>query len=176
LRNYPNSDGTPDGLPVMPTLWLQTSAYDTTPTYTFPKSEDPQAVVVNLGTNDFAYLSSNVDANGNPIPARDPMTESVFAAGMAKFVSQIRSQYPFAKIFLVSSPMLNDGWPVGQNQHSTQLAGLEDAQSQLGDKNVFVVDLPPQGSDVGCDYHPTPATHQQMADVLLPVMKKALRW
>jgi lysophospholipase L1-like esterase len=155
LRNSPNSSGQSVG-PIMPTLWLQTSALDTTPTYTFPPSAAPQAVIVNLGTNDFA--------NGN----RANLTQAEYQTAMLNFVKQIQSKYPNAKTFLVSSPMLSGA------QHATQLAGLQGVGSSL--KNVFVVDLPVQSAPFGCDSHPSPATHRQMASILIPVMKAQLGW
>jgi len=173
LRNYPAADGS-DPNPTMPTLWKQTGAYDTMATYTFPKVVTPQAVVVNLGTNDFAYLTGPADASGNPTASRPPITQAQYQNAITNFTMQIQHAYPTVPIFLVSSPMLSDGYPAGQNQHSTQLAALQAVASSL--KNVIVVDLPSQTGAVGCDYHPSPATHQQMAQLLIPVMKTKLGW
>lgn len=173
LRNYPQADCS-DPLPVMPVLWRQTSALDTTPTYTFPPAEHPQAVVINLGTNDFAYLTGPADASGNPTACRPPITEQQYQDAMTNFTVQVQQEYPRAKVFLVSSPLLSDGFPVGQNQHSTQLAAVEATASSL--ENVFVVDFPAQTGAVGCDFHPSFATHQQMAGLLLPVIQEELGW
>lgn len=173
MRNHPDSKGqNPD--PPMPAMWRRTSASDTTPTYTFPASAVPSAVVVHLGTEDFVYLTGPADSSGNPTPSRPKMTMETYAAAMSSFVQEIRAVYACSKIFLVSSPMLSDAWPVGGKEHLTQLAGLLSAASGMQD--VFVVDFKTQGSQVGCHYNPSAATHQQMAATLGAVMKEQMGW
>ena len=174
VRNYPDADGSDDNTPTMPVLWLQTNALDTTPTYTFPANQIPQVVVIALGTNDFAYLTGPPDASGNPTASRPPITLAQYQEGISNFTEQIFQKYSEATIFLTSSPMLSDGYPAGQMQHSTQLQALQNVAANS--TKIFAVDFPAQGSQVGCDYHPTAATHQQMADILAPAIQKQLSW
>jgi lysophospholipase L1-like esterase len=165
-RNYPNSDGSSTP-PVLPTLWLQTSALATSPAYTFPAAKAPQAVVINLGTNDFAYLSGST-------AVRAPITLSQYQSAMDAFVTQVRSKYPSAAIFLASSPLLSDGYPSGQNQKSTQETALQNIVATHS--NTFFVSIPAQGSESGCDYHPNLATQTQDAAIVAAAIQKQLKW
>ena len=115
----------------------------------------PQAVVINLGTNDF---SVGVDPGARYVTA------------MIAFVAQVRGHYPAVPIVLTTSPML------GGSQHTTQRGYLETvAQS---DANTTVLDLPEQqASDgFGCDFHPSEVTAQKMADRLKARLRDLLSW
>ncbi|KAF3906630.1 hypothetical protein ABW20_dc0109236 [Dactylellina cionopaga] len=160
LRNYQT-----DGQPLMPELYTRYGGNDADNTYTYPAATAPQAVVINLGTNDFGYLG-----------ARDPVDVAAYTAAIVSFGQTIQSHYPGVSIFLVSSPMLSDGYPsTADAQHTTESNALKSAATQLGSKAYFV-DWPTQGSDVGCDYHPNAATHAAEATVLAAAIKSALGW
>jgi hypothetical protein len=130
-------------------------------------------VVINLGTNDFSYLG--YDENGQSYEARERLDIAAFTVGMVQFVQDIRTHYPDAEFFLLSSPMLGDSWPVGDLQHTKHVQGVTDAAAQLGDK-VHFLDWPSQGSDVGCDYHPNAATNAEQAEVLAAEIGAVLGW
>ncbi|KFY80673.1 hypothetical protein V499_00501 [Pseudogymnoascus sp. VKM F-103] len=159
-RNIGNDDAI-----IMPILYTRYGANDADNSYTFPAASAPDAIVINLGTNDFNYLGS-----------RDPINAATFTAGMVGFVKNIRTHYPNANYFLMTSPMLSDGYPTAADaQHTTLSNAVKAAITQLGGK-VQLVDWPTQGSDVGCDYHPNAATNAAEAPVLAAAIKAALKW
>lgn len=171
-RNYV-IDGT-DTSPLMPELWTRYGANDADDSYTFPANATPQVVVINLGTNDFSYVL--YAANGSLYNARDPIDATTFTNAMVDFVQTIETHYPDAEFFLMGSPMLSDTYPTAADaQHTTEANALQAAVSQIG-SNAHFVDWPTQGSDVGCDYHPDPATHAAEAVVLASAISSVMGW
>ncbi|KAH7069116.1 hypothetical protein BKA63DRAFT_520675 [Paraphoma chrysanthemicola] len=165
IRNY-DSGGT-DTSPIMPERYTKYGANDASGSYTFPKADAPNAVVIGLGTNDFGH-------NTRPI-----LTATEYTAAVVKFVKQIQAGYKTKPtFFLLTSPMLNDGYPsAAEAQHTTQFNALNEAAKQLnGTISAHVVDWPPQGSDLGCDYHPTPNTNAIGAEKLTAAIKTVLKW
>lgn len=63
--------GEPDTSPLMPELYTRYGANDADGSYTFPVAWTPQAVVINLGTNDFSYVAYN--STGGAYDARPPL-------------------------------------------------------------------------------------------------------
>lgn len=166
--------GAPDTSPLMPELYTRYGANDADDSYTFPTSWAPQAVVINLGTNDFSYLAYN--ATGGAYDARAPLDPATYTAGMVQFVQSIQTHYPDADFFLLTSPMLSDYFPTTADaQKTTQTNCITAAVAQLGAK-AHLVDWPTQGSDVGCDYHPDAATHAAEGTVLATAISSALAW
>lgn len=167
-----------DTSPIMPVLWTLLNPADSTSLYDFPTSRTPNAVVINLGTNDFTYIG--YDSSGTASTVRLPLDAATYQSAMASFVTTVRGRYPNAAIVLCSSPMLSDSYPsTAEAQHTTQLTALQAVVAQLGDAKVQVLDFPSQTVAVGlngCDTHPSPAEHQTMATLLTPVLKTALGW
>ena len=171
-RNYPT--GAVDTSPLMPELYTRYGADDADNSYTFPSSWLPQAVVINLGTNDFDYLLYN--ASGQAYQARPTLDSTTYTNAMVAFVQSIQVHYPAADFFLLTSPMLSDSWPTTEDaQHTTQSNALAAAVASIG-KKAHLVDWPTQGSDVGCDSHPTAATHAAEAVVLAAAISSVLGW
>ncbi|KAI1846887.1 hypothetical protein JX265_004857 [Neoarthrinium moseri] len=167
--------GAPDTSPLMPELYTRYGANDADSSYTFPAATAPNAVVINLGTNDFSYIAYT--SSGEPYNAREPINASTFTAGMVSFVQNIQTHYPDAHFFLLNSPMLSDYWPTAADaQKSTQTSAIKAAITQLGGSNIHFVDWPTQGSDVGCDYHPNADTHAAEGTVLAEAIGTALNW
>lgn len=105
-------------------------------------SYTPEVVVVTLGTNDFW--------DGDPGTA--------FADAMDAFVQQVRGHHPGAEIFLATSPMLSG------SAYTAHRGYLDDAIGRAagrGDTHLHRIDLPTQeaADGLGCDYHPSVATH-----------------
>lgn len=140
----------------MPTLYLRTLGNEDAGKWDFA-SYVPTAVVILLGTNDFA--------KGDPAQP--------FVDAYKTFVNEMRGRYPLARIYLAHSPMLS-------GDRGTALAGYLDqvvaARSALGDKNIGILDFKPPAQDAwGCG-HPNGATHKIMADVLEAALKQDLGW
>jgi hypothetical protein len=163
IRNY--ASGQVDTSPIMPERYTKYGANDASGSYTFPASAAPDAVVINLGTNDFGH--NNV---------RPRLSGTEYAAAMTKFIRFIQSSYKNdPAFFLLTSPMLGDDYPAGEMVKSVQRSALQDMAKAIAEK-VYVVEWPTQGADVGCDYHPTPGTQKVGADVLVQGIRGALGW
>ncbi|CBX93216.1 hypothetical protein IAQ61_008937 [Plenodomus lingam] len=164
-RNY--ASATPDPSPIMPDRWTRYGAQDAKNSYTFPPDRVPDVVVISLGTNDFGYEAG----------IRDPLDPGVYGNATVSFVKTIQTRYPKAAFFLLTSPMLNDGWPSAADaQKTTQRLALERARDALGGTKVEVVDMPDQGSVVGCDYHPNAETHRRDGAILEEAIRRIMGW
>lgn len=158
---YRNLDGTT--AETMPILWQRTIPTDKTSRWD-PSRWVPDAVVINLGTND--YGASGVD----------PSTE--YQATYLQFVSQLRSAYPGAMLFCAVGPMLG-----GTRYASvkTVIGNVIAMRASAGDMRLRLVEFPTQncganGSMCGCAGHPNAAEHAAMATTLEAAMRTALGW
>jgi lysophospholipase L1-like esterase len=114
----------------------------------------PDVVVVNLGTNDFSP------------PGPD---HAAYRAAYAGFLRQIRAHHPDALLLAVVGTMLSDGFPPGVMAWTTNQSDVSSVVAELtaaGDTKVHYLALTPQTAPFGEDYHPTRATHQQMAEAV----------
>jgi lysophospholipase L1-like esterase len=154
FRNY---EGTTSD--VMPDRYPRTLPERATSTWDFGRFV-PDAVVINLGTNDFA--------KGDP--------GAPFQAAYLKFVSELRSHYPSARFFLALGPML------GSDDYGKAMAYLKaviQERASAGDKNLTLLEFGIQdgaADGLGCDYHPSLKTHQKMADKLQAALAADLGW
>lgn len=172
-RNYVQA--APDTSPIISELYTRYGANDADGSYNFPPRLNPDAVVINIGTNDFSYLGSA--ANGSTVALRPPLNPQTYTTAVVNFIRSIEKRYRSATFFLVTSPMLNDGYPSQQDaQKTTQTNALKDAIAQLNGTEAYLVDWPSQGGDVGCDYHPTPETNAIGAEKLVGAIRQALGW
>lgn len=139
--------------PVMPELFHRTLPDELGSEWGF--HSQPAAVVINLGTNDFV--------DGHPGP--------VFVDALDAFLAQIREHYPAAKIVVTSSPMLRGTYRVWE------VEALLAAVAVAG-PGVSYLDLAPLTPDdgYGCDYHPSAAAQQRMADTLADELRALLGW
>lgn len=147
-----------------------TSCMDPLPTYydrTLPSRADStwdfarfqaDAVVVNLGTND---LSTNSDPD-----------QATFEAGYRALLQRIRKAYPKAHILCTNGSMLSG------TDLTTVRMYIDDVVADLDDPNISSFHIEPQDNadGLGCDYHPSLATHQKMATVVTAAIKTALGW
>ena len=118
----------------------------------------PQLVVINLGTNDFS--------------PGDPGTP--YATALGGFVDSVRSRYPAAWIFCAVGTMYSTA------QHAKALSYTQSVVNSRGGDGgrVALVDLGSQDAlqGTGCDWHPSVAEDQRMADVLVPIVRQKLGW
>lgn len=126
----------------------------------------PQAVVVNLGTNDFG--------------PRNP-TEQEWQDAYRAFLQTLRKHYPQCHVFCAVGSMMTDGYPPGRKALSTirsYTSGLVESLRKSGDPRVHYVEFDPQDpkNGLGGDWHPSLKTHRLMADRLAQELRKALGW
>lgn len=146
-------------------LYAATSSKDLKDGSDFSTTQ-PQAMVINLGTNDFN--------NANP-------DEKLWADNYKALITRIRSLFPQAIIYLSTSPMLTDYWPVGQkarSTHSRYVRNIVRDLNQAGDNKIAFINFAAQkeADGIGGDWHPSAKTHQIMADTLVESIKQDLGW
>ena len=125
------------------------------------KKWQPDAVVINLGTNDFA--KSHPDS-------------LIFVNTYVNFLKRIRIYYPNAYIFCIEGPMTNE-----KNATLTQVKNYINASKAVlektGDKKIFSFFPTPQSeSDCGSDFHPNTSRHAKMAEELTVFIKNKTGW
>jgi lysophospholipase L1-like esterase len=149
----------------MPVLWRRTLPERDDSRWDYAQYQ-PDVVVINLGTNDFAP--------GNP-------DWSPFPAAYLQFVREVRSRYPKAAIFCALGPALSDAWPDGRRALTTARQGIQaavDGLSARGDARVYFVEFPVQTGEngYGCDWHPNTRTHAMMAEDLERAIREKVGW
>ena len=155
-RNW-NSDG--------PTVPLQyESAYlitDSLRKWDF-KTFIPDIVMVALGTNDLS--------NGDGTKQRLPFDSEIFIREYIKFIGAIYTNYPEAKIILLTSPMIE------VKRSETLLMCLETVKTEVtqqypGSKEIEIFRFTAVPS-TGCSGHPTIEEHKMMASQLIPFLRE----
>lgn len=152
-----NNDGATTG--TMPQRYPLTLPNRTASLWDFSRFA-PHAVLINLGTNDFA--------KGDPGAA--------FQTAYTAFVTTLRGHYADARFFLAVGPMLSDP---AYTQAANYLKGVILARASAGDKNLGLLEFGTQdivNDGIGCDYHPSLKTHQKMADKMAAALKADLGW
>ena len=150
-------EGTPEN--VMTTEYEYTNLYDRSERWDFNRFQ-PQLVCINLGTND---LSTN---NYDP---------TLLKAAYQRFLKQVRSHNPKAKIVFLCGSMLNGKeLEIARNILNEV---TEDAHKQ-GDKNVYRFDFTPQTGELvyGASWHPSLKQHEKMAVELTTYLRKLMKW
>jgi len=121
----------------------------------------PQAVVINLGTNDFST-------------AMDP-TQDQFESALDTLIEHMRTEYPDALLLATVGPLLT-GADLATAR--TYIANVVKKRNDAGDAKVQSFDLAPTNAadGYGCDWHPSLKTHQVMADALTAKLRAELGW
>lgn len=151
LRNY---DGSPTG--TMPELFEQTLPAAPQRSWVFGAVPPPDAVVVNLGTNDV------LGGAGQPL---DPVA---FEDAYVRFAKRVRDVYPTAWIFLTSSPMV-------RAERSPPFDRVVSRRSAAGDARIELIPLMSEAPHWGCDSHPDAAMNDRIADRMAPIVRARLR-
>jgi len=154
---YRNYGG--DMMNTMPMVYGRTLTGSATPAWNF--SVAPQAVVINLGTND---ISNN---KGDPgMPFRD---------AYLGLTQAVRMKNPNALIVCIIGPLLSGSDLDTIRGH---ISAVVAARQAAGDTNIEFFDkIQPQTSDkAACQYHPNPTENQIMADLLAGELKTRLHW
>jgi len=153
VRNYGG-----DTTGTMPMLYELTITNGSKPVWDF--HIEPQAVVINLGTNDIS------NSKGDPGAA--------FRDTYVALLQTVRQKYPHTFIVCIIAPLLT-GTDLGTIRGYVMDAVA--ARNTAGDAGVEYLQIPPQASDkFACQYHPNVAEHQMMADQLTAELKAKLGW
>ena len=128
-----------------------------------PEERTPDAVVINLATNDFAP--------GNP-------EEKAWTGAYEAFVRRIWAKYPTTPVYVALGSMMTDGYPVGNRALSTARGYLTRMVARMHDPRLRFVEFDPQKPDdgYGSAWHPNLVTHRKMADRLVGRMRADLGW
>ncbi len=126
----------------------------------------PQVVVVNVGTNNFALI--------------DP-GETRFVTLYHELVAKVRAAYPRAFIVCALGPMLSDVYPEGRRNLTQARKYMKVAVAKLkeaGDTNLEMLEFPEQNhaDGLGCGFHPSLKTHKLMSDRLVAMLKERMGW
>jgi len=119
----------------------------------------PDAVVINLGTNDSSYCGTNESRKAE------------FVDGYVAFLKDVRAKNPNAMIFCTLGIMGQELFPQ-----------IEEAVAQYtketGDTNVTSMEFDvQQTADTIClNWHPSEKTHQKAANALIDYMKYVMHW
>ena len=168
---YRNADGTQSE--TMTDIWRREVANDGNTQFA-PADFVPQAVVVNLGTNDFGSISQSQNPNGGP-----PNIQA-FKSRYLTMLKQVRKAFPSAWIFVATGPMLSDFYPKTFKALSTMRTTLNDVIHSMGDGRVrfleFPLNITTDTDPTGCEWHPNAAQDALMAGRLEGSIKEALGW
>lgn len=158
-RNW-NSPG-----PVMPDVYkgIYMSYSDTTSNWDFDLYT-PDLVVIALGTNDFS------DGDGDK--PRPELNGDAFVNEYTAFTSQVRQNYPGAKILVMNSPGLDS---TKNSELTTYLERVIRNLNNKGEDEIYLFTFHDRYLE-GCDGHPGKKGHKVMADSLEPVISKIMGW
>ena len=116
----------------------------------------PDAIVINLATNDF----------GAGIPG-----ETAWTGAYEAFIARLLRHYPSARIYCAAGPMMSDAYPPGKNALTTLIAYLNKIvadEHAAGNKQVAVLQFGTQDpkNGYGSDWHPSVKTDEIMAEAM----------
>ena len=156
VRNYGDSHKTSSN--TMPVLFERTCFSDSILKWNFARWI-PQAVVLNLGTNDYST---------QPFP-----DSLVFQNAYTQLIHRVRSLYPGVTMFCICGPMI--GEPCAKYIKNVVLQ-----EQKMGrDKDVFFIEIQKGAladADWGCDNHPNILGMNKIADILIATMKLRMNW
>lgn len=166
---YRNNTGYGSG-PTMPLQWKfasplqQYADSNTAATWDF-KRYVPNAVIIGLGTNDFA-------------PGVPP--EADFVKAYVDFVKDIKTKYGAGTpVVLLHGPLMSDSYPAGQQAATTLSNYLDKVIAQTSSTSVFKLVLTPNKSlefGVGSDWHPNVKQNELNASELVTKLRTILDW
>jgi len=125
----------------------------------------PNAVVINLGTNDFTWPA-------NP-------TQAEFVGAYVNFIHRIQAEYGATiPIVLLHGPMVGDSYPAGLNVASTLSKYLDSTIAQTGSTVSKLILTPNQSLKwgIGADWHPNKSQNVLNGSELAAKLKTVLGW
>ncbi len=157
VRNYGDSNKT--SRDPMPVLYDRTCYFDSTLKWNFSRWT-AQAVVINLGTNDFST---------QPYP-----DSVVFQSAYRRLIERVRSQYPGVTMFCLSGPMIDEPC-------TRYIREVVEEQKKMMKRyqDVFFIEINRSAltdADWGCDRHPNILGMEKMAEIIIPVVRLRMNW
>jgi lysophospholipase L1-like esterase len=143
---------------VMPALFANVLGEQSTPVWPFTKQ--PQAVVINLGTNDAAAKN---------------LTADKFKPAYSAFIATIRGKYPNTLILCAVGSMISG---TDRDNAKTYLTEVIADLAAKGDQKLKLLDLGTQDANMGtgCDWHPSKAEQARLGMLLATELKASLGW
>jgi hypothetical protein len=168
-RSPPLGDNSP-----MPALWRRTlPSKAEVGMWDFAKALQPEAVVIDLGSNDIARDN---DFNGQP----DGSDRARITEETSRLLVAVRDVYPQAHVFVALTPLLTDARPApgGRSALRDALRAAVTAKNGAGDARVYFMELVEKGDrdNDGCDHHPNLEVHRIMADQLVGAIRSKTCW
>ena len=119
----------------------------------------PDAIVINLGTNDDSYCQEFPDR------------QQEFTASYTAFLKMVRRHNPQAMIFCVLGLM-------GDRLFPRICEAVTAFSKETGDQRIVTVRLPEQDASIGyvSDYHPLETAHEKAASVLIQSIRQTMGW
>ena len=159
IRNYNDKSKISTKLPPMPQRFDRILDTDSVGKWDFKQSM-PDAVVINLGTNDYSTL---------PHPDK-----AVFKLHYSQLIEKIVAVYGNVPVFCVVGPMTNEPC------YSIVKEVVEDYNLTHNDIKVYFAGIPDgllnNGNDLGSDTHPSYRGQRKTAACLIPLMANVLKW
>jgi hypothetical protein len=97
---------------------------------------------------------------------------ATWCAKYIEFIQTIRTHYPNASLFLITSPMADSTLAASQRNY---LSGIEDYMHHHNDRRIYTYFFDKQYHN-GCDNHPDLNEHQEIAKLLSAYIKKIMKW
>jgi lysophospholipase L1-like esterase len=143
---------------VLPAVYEDELGLQATPPWSF--RPQPQAVIINLGTNDFF--------KGDP-------GQTQFESAYSAFIATVRGKSPDAWIFCTVGPLLSG---TGLAMATSYIRAVVSNAQTAGDMKVQYLDFGQENTTLGtgCQYHPNTTEHQAMATKLVAALRAALGW
>lgn len=118
---------------------------------------EPDAIVINLGTNDDSYCKNDMDK------------QDEYSAAYVEFLKTVRECNPNAPILCTVGIM-------GGRIYPALAAAVENYKNETGDQNVSCFKFDQQLAEDGyvADWHPTETTHEKASDALVKELEKIL--
>ncbi len=119
----------------------------------------PEAIVINLGTNDDSFCQDTVEK------------QEEYVAQYVEFLKMVRKNNPDAEIFCALGLMGDRLYP-----RVCEAAALYTRET--GDTHISTIHIPEQDGNVGyvVDYHPLPQFHTMAAEVVAATVKEKMNW
>ncbi len=119
----------------------------------------PEAIVINLGTNDDSFCQDTVEK------------QEEYVAQYVEFLKMVRKNNPNAEIFCVLGLM-------GDRLYPRVCEAAATYTRETGDTHINTVHIPEQDGTVGyvVDYHPLPQFHTMAAEVVATAVREKMNW